>query len=105
MCVFVSVCVCVSPIVWLGECVPSRVRSSGTRWGPASAHQLTARASLRPSNTLAHEPANNGLKLMHAPHHQIWYSPNGRHGNSSEKERKEEEAAEEEEKEGAGGGV
>lgn len=82
--VLTCVCVCVS--FFSGEkCVPSRVRSSGTRWGPASAHQLTARAPLRPSNTSAHEPANNSLKLMHAPHYRMWCSPNGRHGNSSGK--------------------
>ena len=87
----VCVCVCVS-VFSREKCVPSRVRSSGTRWGPASAHQLTARAPLRPSNTSAHEPANNSLKLMHAPHYRMWCSPNGRHGNSSgkKKERKKE---------------
>lgn len=79
-------CVCVGrPFFSWGKCVPYRVRSSGTRWGPASAHQLTARASLRPSNTSDHEPANNSLKLMHTPHHRLSYIPNGRHGSGSEK--------------------
>lgn len=56
---------------------PLESGSSGTRQGLASAHQLTARALLRPSNTSAHEPVNNSLKLMHAPHQQLRHSPNG----------------------------
>lgn len=62
--------------------------SSGTRQGLTSAHQLTARASLRPSNTSAHESVNNSLKLMHAPHQQIRHSPNGWHGNRSGEKKK-----------------
>lgn len=77
-----KVCACVftfeSVCVFTFESVfPLESGSSGTRQGLASARQLTARASLRPSNTSAHEPVNNSLKLMHAPHQQIRYSPNG----------------------------
>lgn len=73
-CVCVRACACV---LTFESVFPLESGSSGTRQGLASARQLTARASLRPSNTSAHEPVNNSLKLMHAPHQQIPYSPNG----------------------------